>query len=252
MAAAAHAGGAAALAAAPARQVTDNAVMHARLLEALHAQGVQRVVWIGSVTLYQEFEGAIREDALDLNQDPPASHFGVGWVMRFSEKLCQFWRAQGGMAIINIRSANVFGPYARFDPRGSNFIPALIRKAVDRMDPFEVWGSPDVARDVIYAADFARAVGLLLTDDAIPGGVFNVGSGAPVTVGQVVEWALRSAGHAPSEIRYRDDRPTTIRFRSLDCSRIRAATGWAPQHTVEEGIRLTTDWWMRNKDWWTK
>jgi nucleoside-diphosphate-sugar epimerase len=40
----------------------------------------------------------------------------------------------------------------------SNFIPALIRKAVARERPFEVWGSPGVVRDVIYAEDFADAM----------------------------------------------------------------------------------------------
>ncbi len=66
------------------------------------------------------------------------------------------------MEIVLVRAANVFGPYARFDPSTSNFLPALIRKAVERLDPFPVWGSPDVVRDVIYSADFASdCVGLL-------------------------------------------------------------------------------------------
>ncbi|MDP2990124.1 MAG: NAD-dependent epimerase/dehydratase family protein, partial [Kiritimatiellota bacterium] len=154
--AAASGGGAAVLNSEPWRQVNDNLFMAASFLEACFLEKVRRVVLANSATLYQECAGHVREEQLDLNQDPHPAYFGVGWVTRCVEKLCAFWRNQGGMAIVIGRTSNIFGPYASFDPGRSNFIPALIRKAVDRMDPFEVWGSPDVVRDVLYVEDFAR------------------------------------------------------------------------------------------------
>lgn len=252
MAAAANTGGAVALTTKPWPQISDNTIMYLRILEALHSEQVERVVWVGSATLYQEFDGFIKECDLNLNQDPHISHFGIGWVMRYAEKLCQFWRDNEKMQIINVRSANIFGPYARFDPSRSNFIPAIIRKAVDRMEPFEVWGSPDVTRDVIFSEDFARAIVLLLSNDNIKSGVFNIGSGEITKVQDVVSWALKYSGHSPKNIRYLNDKPTTIRFRALDCSQISHATGWHPDHTIEEGVRITTDWLIKNKQWWTK
>lgn len=252
MAAAANTGGAVALTTKPWPQISDNTVMYLRILEALNSEQVERVVWVGSATLYQEFDGFVKERDLDLNQNPHVSHYGIGWVMRYAEKLCQFWRDTENMEIINVRSANIFGPYARFDPKRSNFIPAIIRKAVDRMEPFEVWGSPEVTRDVIFSEDFAQAVVLLLSNNTIKSGVFNIGSGEKTTVQDVVSWALKYSGHSPREIRYVNDKPTTIRFRALDCTQISRATGWHPEHTVEDGVRITTDWWIKNKQWWTK
>jgi GDP-L-fucose synthase len=252
MAAAANTGGAVTLTSHPWPQISDNTVMYLRILEALHFAQVERVVWVGSATLYQEFDGFIKESDLNLNQDPHFSHYGIGWVMRYAEKLCQFWRDNQKMQIINVRSANIFGPYARFDPSRSNFIPAIIRKAVDRMDPLEVWGSPDVTRDVIFSEDFARAIVLLLMEDNIKSGIFNIGSGERTTVQDVVSWALKYSGHSPQEIRYLNDKPTTIRFRALDCTQISNATGWHPKYSVEEGVHITTDWWIKNKDRWTK
>lgn len=249
---AARASGAGILTTQPWQQVNDNLMMNATLLQALAEAGVRRVVLVGSATLYQPFEGFIREDQLDLNQEPPDAYYGIGWVTRYIEKLCAFWHRQAGMEMVMVRASNIFGPYARFNPETSNFIPALIRKAVDRMDPFEVWGSPDVTRDVIYADDFADAVVRMLERDDIQFDVFNIGSGVRTTVGEVVEWALSSAGHTPSRIDYNDRRPTTIPFRALDCSKARDMLGWAPALTIRQGLEKTVQWWKENKERWSK
>lgn len=250
--AAARTSGAAVLASQPWQQINANLFMNATLLQALAEAGVKRLVLVGSASLYQNFEGYIREDQLDLNQDPPASYLGIGWVTRYIEKLCAFWHRQAGLDIVLVRAANIFGPFSRFNPETSNFIPALIRKAVAGLEPFEVWGSSEVTRDVIYADDFARAVVMLLEREDISFDVFNVGSGIRTTVGDVVEWVLKYAGHAPARIIYNDQRPTTVPFRAIDCTKARDMLGWAPEYSVEKGIEHTVAWWKENKDRWTK
>lgn len=250
--AAANTGGASVLASRPWTQVNDNVTMNVQMLEAFHFENVTRVVYIGSATLYQEFEGHIKEHELDLNQDPHPAYLGIGWVVRFVEKLCQFWHKESGMEIMIARSANIFGPHAKFDPATSNFIPAIIRKAVENMDPFEVWGSPDVTRDVIYSADFARAIVMMMETDQIAFDTFNIGSGVKTTVAEVVRWALQYARHFPDKITYLSDKPVTIRCRALDCSKTKEMLGWQPQYTIEEGVKKTTRWWIENKAWWKK
>jgi GDP-L-fucose synthase len=250
--AAAYTGGAASARGEPHRQTTDNLVMDANLLDACHSEGVKRVAFISSATVYQDFDGLIAENRLDWSRDPHPAHFGVGWAKRSAEKLCQFWHQKYGMEIIVLRASNVIGPYVRFDPARSSFIPALIRKAVDAMDPFEIWGSPDVKRDVIYSEDFARAVVELLFLKRVKFDTFNVGSGKLISVGEAAELALASAGHRPAEILHKDSGPGTAKSRGLDCSKIRSTSGWEPQVSFEEGIRRLTLWWTLNRTWWEK
>ena len=250
--AAATTAGSRGMAAEPWRAVDDNVIMNTQMLEALHFEGVKRVVFVSTASVYQEFEGVIREDELDLNRDPHPAHFGVAWGARFIEKLCQFWREKTGMETLVARPANIYGPYAPFDPERSNVVPALIRKAVERMDPFEVWGSPDVVRDVIYADDFAAAIVAILASGKTKHHTFNVGTSVGVTVAEIMQWALDAAKHQPNEIRRVGDAPATTRIRLVDCSRIRDAVGWEPKHSVQEGICKTTQWWIGNRDTWTK
>lgn len=250
--AAAYTGGAGFLFSSPWRHIKENLIMNTQMLEAFHQENIRRIIFIGSATLYQDCEGSLREDDLDLNKDPHPAYRGFGWVVRFIEKLCGFLHEESGIEIVIARASNIFGPYAKFDPETSNFIPALIHKAVDKMDPFEVWGGPDVTRDVIYSADFARAIVTMADCDRIKYDVFNVGSGVKTTVGEIVQWALKYAGHRPSAITYVQDRPTTMKFRVLDCGKIREVLGWIPQWSIEEGVKKTTEWWIQNNGWWKR
>lgn len=237
----------------PWRQVTDNVVMDARLLEACHLEGVKRVIYISTASVYQSLDGFIAEDRLDWSQDPPAPYGGVGWAKRYAEKSCQFWHHSTGLEILIARLANVYGPYAKFEPSQSHFVAALVRKAVERLDPFPVWGSPDVLRDIIYADDFGRAVVAMLNATDIAFDVFNIGSNAVVSVGQVVEACLRHAGHVPSAIQYGAPAgATSVAFRALDCAKAAARLGWRAEIDADEGLRRTIAWWQANKETWKR
>ena len=120
------------------------------------------------------------------------------------------------------------------------------------MEPFEVWGSPEVARDVIYTEDFAGAAAALLNASDIKFDVFNVGSGEKTTVGDAVKLALKAAGHTPVKTEYKSSGPTTIKSRSLDISKIKKQLGWKPAYSAEQAIEETTKWWTENKGAWNK
>ena len=250
--AAATTGGAFQLTKEPWRQVNDNLLMNAQLLEAFYQEGVKRVIFVGSATVYQEKEGGLKEEDLDLNQDPHGAHWGIGWTMRYLEKLCDFWHRTCGMELIIVRAANIFGPFAKFDPKVSNFIPALIRKAVDAMEPFEVWGRPEVTRDVIYSEDIAEAVIKLLNEQRLKFDVFNLGSSQEVTVGEVVKWVNDAAQYNPKKMNYMTDKPVTVKHRFLDCTKIERLLGWRPRHSTKEGIKKTVEWWKENRYKWSR
>lgn len=250
--AAAYAGGADFVRSFPWQHMKENLDMNMCMLEAFHLENVKRIIFIGSAAVYQAFEGSIRENELDFNKDPHQAYFGFAWGMRFIEKMCEFLSQKFGMEIIIVRLANIFGPYDKFEPQRSNFIPALVRKAVDKMDPFEVWGTPDVTRDVLFSSDFAEAIAKMLEKADLKFEIFNLGSGKKTTVGEVVTCALQSAGHNPRAIKYVQDKPMTIKFRALDVTKVKMMLGWEPRNSVDEGIRKTVEWWKTNQLKWLK
>lgn len=242
----------------PWRQVTPNLLLAARWLEAAQHVGVRRALFIGSATCYQPFEGRIREDQLDWNVDPSPEVFGVGWTMRSIEKLCEFWSRATAMEVVRVRAANIYGPRARFDPARSNFIPALVRKVADctagppHLRTLEVWGSPDVTRDVIYSADFGEAIARLLETPAAAGQVFNVGSGRGVRVDEVVKALVRASDTPDVQVVYAGGRRSSAPSRVLDCTRLLSALNWAPPTSLETGVSETLRWWLANRTTWQR
>jgi len=248
--AAAYAGGAAYTTCSPFEHAGENLLMNRQMLEAFQLEGVKRIVFIGSAVIYQAFEGSIKEEELDFNKDPHTAYFCFGQAMRFLENMCRYLHEAFDHEVVMVRAANIFGPRDKFDAHRSNFIPAIIRKASERMDPFELWGCPGVVRDVIFCDDFAKAILMLADEGGLACEAFNVGTGVETTVGQVAEWALKYADHEPGEIRWSQDEPTTIDYRALDCGKLKRAVGWEPDQSIEEGIRKTVQWWQTHQEAW--
>lgn len=236
----------------PWQQVTGNVVMDVVMLQALHDAGVSRVVYVSTASVYQPFEGAIAEEGLRLDQPPPPSLQGIADAKRYLEALCRFWHDKTGMTVTILRPSNIFGPYARFDPAVSNVIPALVRRAVAGEDPFVVWGSPAVCRDVLWADDFAEAAVRALERVGTGFEVFNLGAGRPTTVGEIAAWALDQAGHRPTTLRFDDAMPTSVAFRLLDCARAARLLDWHPATSPEAGVRALVGWWREHRSHWTR
>ena len=116
----------------PTVTLLPNLEIHAGLLEACCENGIEKVVWVSSSSVYQEASYPISEDQLDLNQQPYELYQGIGWVYRYLEELAKCYNAKRGLKIGIIRTANIYGPYDRFDDEKSHVIPGLIKRALKK------------------------------------------------------------------------------------------------------------------------
>ena len=121
-------------------------------------------------------------------------------------------------------------------------IPALVRKAVARLDPFEVWGTGDEVRDFLHAEDFARGCLLAMEKHAACDPI-NIGYGSAVTIRRVVEVILEAAGHSKAEVRFDASKPTAIPIRLVDTSKARRLLGFEPRIPIETGLRDLVRWY---------
>jgi GDP-4-dehydro-6-deoxy-D-mannose reductase len=97
-------------------------------------------------------------------------------------------------------------------------------------------GDLEVERDLTDVRDVCRAYRLLL-DPGTPAGTYNVASGRAVPLSRVVELLVGLAGVAV-EVE-RDEarlRPSELRVLCGDPSKLRAATRWAPEMSLEQTL----------------
>lgn len=226
----------------PVAHVTENLMINAQMLEACMREGVERVLFISSTVVYPPSLSAVREDEA-FSGDPFDSYYGVGWMKRYSEKLAEFYRRSFGIRIAIARPTNVFGPRDKFDPDRSHVLPALIRRAVEGQDPFQVWGDGQAVRDFLYVSDAVDGL-LALLERAGETGPVNLGSGRLVTVRESVDLILRKTGRSGTRVVYDPTKPTTIPHRSVDLTRARETLGFEARVPFEQGLQRTIEWFQ--------
>lgn len=153
-----------------------------------------------------------------------------------------YWAASA-LPVAVVRASNLYGGG---DPHVSRLVPETMSALLSgRLPAMRSDGSP--RRDFLHVQD-AVAAWLALTELVLGGAgrgeAYNVGSGRPVAVAEVVATAHRAAGMAPVPgVGGLDATARTCDASWLDASKLRGATGWAPRVDLEEGLRRTLRWY---------
>ncbi len=225
--------------------ITKNLVLNAYMLQAAWATGVHRFLIFSSSTGYPAADYAVKEEEMWSGPPHPA-YFGYGWMRRYLERLAEFVVSNSRMKIAIVRPSAVYGRYDNFKPATSHVLPALIRRAVAKENPFVVWGTGDEVRDFLHIADFARGC-LLMLEKYAEGDAVNIGSGQVVTIKDCVRIVLKAAGHDNAQVIFDSKKPTTIPFRMIDISKAERILNFKPIMNLEDGIRDTTKWYLSTR-----
>jgi GDP-L-fucose synthase len=159
-------------------------------------------------------------------------------------------RAQYGQSVINPLPTNLYGPGDKFNPDVSHVIPALIKKCIDAVasgdDTIQVWGTGKATREFLYVEDCAEGILLAaeLYDEPEP---VNLGTGREIAIKELAYLIADMCGFTGG-LRWDPSQPDGQPRRSLDTTRARAAFGFRPRTTLEEGLSATIAWYRDNKD----
>jgi nucleoside-diphosphate-sugar epimerase len=99
---------------------------------------------------------------------------------------------------------------------------------------FEVWGSLDTVRDLLYVTDQIDAV--IAADATFQDTIVNCTPNAPVTIGQCAEAITQALGWE-ARIVQPPDSFQGAGYKSLDSARFLAVTNWRPDIALIEGVR---------------
>jgi dTDP-glucose 4,6-dehydratase len=160
-----------------------------------------------------------------------------------ADKLAESYYRSFGLPIAIIRPFNTFGP--RQSLRA--VIPTIISQAID--DKKIRLGNIKPRRDFLFVKDTVRGFIQLGNCEAAVGKVINIGTGADLSIEELVKKILRLMEKRGNiEVEKRRIRPEKSEVMQL-LSDIRLAKKlfkWAPRYTLEEGLRETIEWYQRN------
>lgn len=245
--AAARVGGILANSTYPADFIRENLLIQTNVIDAAHRYGVKKLLFLGSSCIYPKFapqplkEEYLLTGALEPTNEP----YAVAKIAGI--KMCQAYNRQYGTNFISVMPTNVYGPGDNFDLETSHVLAALLRKfheaKVSGAPHVVVWGSGTPRREFLHADDLADAC-LFLMNNYDSSEIINVGVGKDLTIAELARLIKEIVGYE-GEIVFDTTKPDGTPRKLLDVSRL-FGLGWRPQVRLEDGIRSTYEWFVRN------
>ena len=231
----------------PANFIYENLMIEANVIQAAYRNQIKKLLFLGSSCIYPKMaEQPIKEEAL-LTGPLESTNDAYAIAKIAGIKLCQAYNQQYGTNFISVMPTNLYGPNDNFDLETSHVLPALIRKfheaKVARAAAVEIWGTGNPVREFLYVDDLADAcVYLMKTYDNSK--IVNIGSGIGITIKELAEKIGNIIGFKGNIIfnpTYPDGTPTKIN----DVSFLQSL-GWTAKTRLEEGIKLTYEWYIKH------
>ena len=209
------------------------------LLEAARRRKIPRFLHVSTDEVYGSLAaGEFASEGATLGPNSPyaASKASADLLAR------SFWQTYH-FPVITTRCSNNYGPY-QFPEK---LIPLMIGNALEGKK-LPVYGDGLNERDWIFVEDHCRALDRVLESGRL-GEVYNIGFGRPVTNLEIVRSLLRLLDRSDDAIEFVKDRPGHDRRYALDTGKIQRELGWAPTVALEDGLKLTVEWYRTHSAW---
>lgn len=232
----------------PVEFLSNNIQIQTNLMDASHSVSVKRFVFLGSNCIYpKNCPQPIKENYI-LTGPLEVTNSAYAVAKLAGIELIKSYRKEYGHNWISVMPINLYGPNDNFDLENSHVFPALIRKFTDAIENrskfVTIWGSGRPRREFLHSDDLAAAIFLCLekydSDEHI-----NIGTGSDITIKELSE-KISKITQFKGEIKWDLSRDDGTPQKLLDIQKI-SKLGWKPTISLEEGIKSTVDWYLKNK-----
>ena len=207
--------------------VADNLSIDASFFQWCLKTNPKKVVYFSSSAAYpimyqsDDMHIKLREWDIDI-RSPKKPDATYGWSKLTGEFLASF-----------VDNVHIFRPFSGYgsDQDLTYPFPMYIKRAMEKNNPFEVWGSGRQTRDFIHIEDIVNAVMVAVENNVT--GATNLGWGRSTSFIQLAEMVTYYAGYR-AEIITRPDKPVGCMHRVSDNSKL--LEFYTPKITLEEGI----------------
>jgi dTDP-glucose 4,6-dehydratase len=169
-----------------------------------------------------------------------------------SDHLVRAWHETYGLPVVLTNCSNNYGPY-HFPEK---LVPVIILNALAGK-PLPIYGDGSNVRDWLYVEDHADALLQVIAKGAV-GRSYNIGGENERSNLDLVQMLCailddlrpKASGSYADQISFVPDRPGHDARYAIDPRRMRDELGWRPSVTIDQGLRLTAQWYLANESWW--
>jgi len=216
-----------------------NAIGTLNLLELCKDFGVRKFILASSSSVYAGHPMPFKED---LPVNSPISPYAAS--KKAAEVCCYTYHHLYGVDVSVLRYFTVYGPAGRPDMSVLKFI-----RRVDEGRPITLYGDGTQRRDFTYIDDIAE--GTIRALRPLGYEIINLGGNRPYELKYLIALIERELGKK-AIIDYKPFQRTDMRHTWADISKARRLLGWEPKVGLEEGVRRTVKWYLKNRNWLVK
>jgi nucleoside-diphosphate-sugar epimerase len=221
----------------------NNALINLHTIEAARVHGIERYLYSSSACVYPEHLQS-DVDVVPLREEdayPANPQDAYGWEKLISERLCEYYSDEHGMATRIVRFHNVFGPFGTFDG-GREKAPAALCRKVAQAPPgsaVEIWGDGEQTRSFCYIDDCIEGLYRIMESDCSE--PLNLGTDRMVTINELAQIVIAISEKPDLRLEHVEG-PQGVRGRNSDNTKLRAILGWEPGISLEDGLAPTYRW----------
>lgn len=233
----------------PYQFLMDNLQIQNNLIEASLKNEVQKFIFLGSSCIYPKLapQPLKEEYLLTGSLEPTNDAYALAKIAGI--KACEAIRKQFGKDYVSLMPTNLYGTHDNFDLNTSHVLPAMIRKFHDaklnNQETVILWGSGAPLREFLFVDDMASSV-IFALENVLPEHLYNVGTGQDLSIKELALLIQKIVGHQ-GEIEWDSSKPDGTPRKLMDISKMHEL-GWKHQVELEDGIRLTYEWFLNNQE----
>lgn len=222
----------------PTLNFETNVVGSFALLTVMREMGVKRLV---NASTGGAILGEVPPPVSEEMVPNPVSPYGASKLA--VEGYCSAFAGAYGMSATSLRFSNVYGVHSYH--KGS--VVAHFFKNILAGRPLTVYGDGSQTRDYVFSRDLA--VGILSAMKSGKSGVFQLGTGRPTTINELIEEIRKVAvANYAFDVEYKNFREGEIRHTYCNIEKSRRELDYSPTTSLRNGLEVTWEWFKQNKD----
>lgn len=186
---------------------------------------------------------------LPVDENHPVTPTDVNGINKHAgEQYHRLYSDVYGQPTVILRLTNTFGPHQLMKHGRQGFIPVFLRQALEGQT-IRLYGGGPQRRDANYVTDAVAAI-LRAGERAeqLTGSTYNLGGIASFSLAEFTEMLLAIVGTGAVEaVPWPEDKARIdIGDYETDFSRARSELGWAPEVSIEDGLRRTVEFYREH------
>lgn len=184
--------------------------------------------------------GDVPPPAHELQPARPVSPYAAAKLA--GEGYCSAFWGSYGLHTTALRFSNIYGAESWHKKNAIH----IFSKQILRGEALRINGDGQQTRDFLYVGDLVQVIKACLEQSDLPGGeLFQLGSGKPTSVNQLLE-IFHKVSNYNFEVIYGPARAGDVRHTYADISKARRVLGFDPQTSLEKGLAQTFAWYLAN------